>query len=279
MQPAFLLAHSFNSPLIGTLLCLRLILDQARAICQPATESCKNQFVALLQFSAFFYKNKKIEKDAGGGFPFDYNVNGNFENTRLLFPTISLVNFIYSKVLITKKEYVKVVALYEKSIAMAKIFPNLICEVFENMHIAIAYDNLPKRKDAVEKLEKALEIALSDRLYMIFAENYTDIKNLLDEIYEKGNFKEAIDEIRRLQKPYDKFLKFVKKEKSRLAELSERELEVANLAAQGFTNNEIAKTLFVSVNTVKTILKAVFKKLCIKSRQEIKDVLKSQNNN
>ena len=92
---------------------------------------------------------------------------GNFENTRLLFPTISLVNFIYSKVLITKKEYVKVVALYEKSIAMAKIFPNLICEVFENIHIAIAYDNLSKRKDAVEKLEKALEIALSDRLYMI----------------------------------------------------------------------------------------------------------------
>ena len=162
---------------------------------------------------------------------------------------------------------------------MAKIFPNLICEVFENIHIAIAYDNLSKRKDAVEKLEKALEIALSDRLYMIFAENYTDIEDLLDEIYEKGNFKAQIDEIRRLQKPYDKFLKFVKKEKSKVVELSERELEVANLAAQGFTNNEIAKTLFVSVNTVKTILKAVFKKLCIKSRQEIKDIIKSQNNN
>ena len=111
---------------------------------------------------------------------------------------------------------------------------------------------------------------------MIFAENYTDIKNLLDEIYEKGNFKEAI---RRLQKPYEEFLKFVKKEKSKVVELSERELEVANLAAQGFTNNEIAKKLFVSVNTVKTILKAVFKKLCIKSRQEIKDIIKSQNNN
>ena len=186
-----------------------------------------------------------------------------------------LVNFIYSKVLITKKDYIKVVALYDKSMAMARIFPNLLCEIFENMHIAIAYDNLSKRKESVEKLEKALEIAISDRLYMIFAENYTDIKNLLDEIYEKGNFKEVIDEIRRLQKPYEEFLKFVKKEKSKVVELSERELEVA----QGFTNNEIAKKLFVSVNTVKTILKTVFKKLCIKSRQEIKDVLKSQNNN
>ena len=96
---------------------------------------------------------------------------------------------------------------------------------------------------------------------------------------KKEILKEAIEEIRRLQKPYDKFLKFVKKEKSKVVELSERELEVANLAAQGFTNNEIAKILFVSVNTVKTILKAVFKKLCIKSRQEIKDIIKSQNNN
>ena len=49
--------------------------------------------------------------------------------------------------------------------------------------------------------------------------------------------------------------------------------------AAAFPLNEIANKLFVSVNTVKTKLKAVFKKLCIKSRQEIKDVLKSQNNN
>ena len=236
---------------------------------------------AMIMFSdtldlirAYIYSNLKEESKIP-----KWIINGNFENTRLLFPTMPLVNFIYSKVLITKKDYIKVVALYDESMAMARIFPNLLCEIFENMHIAIAYDNLSKRKESIEKLEKALEIAISDRLYMIFAENYTDIKNLLDEIYEKGNFKEAIDEIRRLQKPYEEFLKFVKKEKSKVVELSERELEVANLAAQGFTNNEIAKKLFVSVNTVKTILKAVFKKLCIKSRQEIKDVLKTQNNN
>ena len=155
---------------------------------------------------AYIYSNLKEESKIP-----KWIINGNFENTRLLFPTMPLVNFIYSKVLITKKDYIKVVVLYDKSMAMARIFPNLLCEIFENMHIAIAYDNLSKRKESIEKLEKALEIAISDRLYMIFAENYTDIKNLLDEIYEKGNFKEAIEEIRRLQKPYEEFLKFVKK--------------------------------------------------------------------
>ena len=66
---------------------------------------------------------------------------------------------------------------------------------------------------------------------------------MLDEIYEKGNFKEAIEEIRILQKPYEEFLKFVKKEKSRFVELS-KELEVANLAViEGFTNNKNSKNI------------------------------------
>ena len=80
MQPAFLLAHSFNSPLIGTLLCLRLILDQARAICQPATESRKDQFVALLQFSAFFYLIQKNEKACGRRIAVSVHVHGKLGN-------------------------------------------------------------------------------------------------------------------------------------------------------------------------------------------------------
>ncbi|MBU5335441.1 helix-turn-helix transcriptional regulator [Intestinibacter bartlettii] len=221
---------------------------------------------------AYIYSNLKEESKIP-----KWIANGKFENTRLLFPTMPLVNFVYTKVLISKKEYVKVVALYDKNIAMARIYPTLLCEIFENIHLSIAYYNLGKKEDAIKKLEDALEIGMSDKLYMIFAENYEDIQKLLDEIYQNGNFKKEIDEIRKLKKPYVEFLKIVKKQQSKLIMLSEREMEVAKLAAQGFTNNEIAQILFLSVNTVKTILKTVFKKLCIKSRHEIKDVLKIQN--
>jgi DNA-binding NarL/FixJ family response regulator len=51
-----------------------------------------------------------------------------------------------------------------------------------------------------------------------------------------------------------------------LASLSERQLQVAHLVAQGLTNREIAQTLVVSEKTVEAHLSAVFVKLGVSSR-------------
>jgi DNA-binding CsgD family transcriptional regulator len=51
--------------------------------------------------------------------------------------------------------------------------------------------------------------------------------------------------------------------------LSRRELEVAKLAAKGWTNTQIADQLFISVATVKRHLATVFEKLNINSRREL----------
>jgi LuxR family maltose regulon positive regulatory protein len=50
--------------------------------------------------------------------------------------------------------------------------------------------------------------------------------------------------------------------------LSERELKVVCLLADGLTNQEIAQALFVSVNTVKTHLKNIYSKLGVHNRRE-----------
>ena len=47
---------------------------------------------------------------------------------------------------------------------------------------------------------------------------------------------------------------------------SRRELEILDLLAQGMTNKKIAETLFISTNTVKRHLKAIFGKLDIHTR-------------
>jgi ATP/maltotriose-dependent transcriptional regulator MalT len=51
-------------------------------------------------------------------------------------------------------------------------------------------------------------------------------------------------------------------------ELSKRELEVLTLMAEGFSNQEIAERLFVSLSTVKTHNQNLFVKLDVKRRTQ-----------
>lgn len=51
-------------------------------------------------------------------------------------------------------------------------------------------------------------------------------------------------------------------------ELSKRELDVLRLMAQGFSNQEIAGQLFVSLSTVKTHNQNLFVKLDVKRRTQ-----------
>ena len=52
-------------------------------------------------------------------------------------------------------------------------------------------------------------------------------------------------------------------------ELSERENDVATYAAEGLSNRAIAQQMFVSVNTVKTHLKQIFRKARLTSRSQL----------
>lgn len=60
-------------------------------------------------------------------------------------------------------------------------------------------------------------------------------------------------------------------ERSGVASLTPSERRVARMAADGFTNREIAQTLFVQPKTVENHLSSVFRKLSIDSRAQIPD--------
>ncbi|MFD0428400.1 helix-turn-helix transcriptional regulator [Streptomyces zhihengii] len=54
-----------------------------------------------------------------------------------------------------------------------------------------------------------------------------------------------------------------------IVDLSDAERRVASLAAQGCTNREIARKLFVTVSTVEQHLTRVYRKLRINSRSDL----------
>jgi DNA-binding NarL/FixJ family response regulator len=73
--------------------------------------------------------------------------------------------------------------------------------------------------------------------------------------FDRAAFRRAVDETRAAHPTL-----------SKLGALTEREREVLDLLAQGLTNKEIAERLFITPNTVKRHLKAVFEKLGVHTR-------------
>ena len=58
--------------------------------------------------------------------------------------------------------------------------------------------------------------------------------------------------------------------------ITDRELQIAQLVAQGLTNKKIGKQLWITENSVKQALKRMFRKLGVSSRAEMIAVLSGQ---
>lgn len=80
----------------------------------------------------------------------------------------------------------------------------------------------------------------------------------------------------KLTSPKQTSSEFQKNEKAKdYLGISERELEVLALVAQGLSNKEIASKLFVSINTVKTHLSKLYEKLEVSRRIQAVEKAKS----
>jgi len=203
--------------------------------------------------------------------------SGEFKNTRLLYPSLSYLNIVYGKVLLMDGEYIKLLGRAEQFLSMACVYPNLLAQIYTHIYIAAASAQVLKVDAAVTALKQALCIATPDKVYMPFVENGDAIKPLLEKLQEQNMYSDDIIKILVLYEQYHKAAEHMIKEISTQgkAALTERENEIAYLAAQGLSNKEIGKRLYISENTVKTQLKSVFKKLSINSRALLKEWFES----
>lgn len=189
-------------------------------------------------------------------------------NLRLRFPAWAMFNIMYGRILLINGEYLKLIGLSEHFIAIASAFPNLLAHIYTYIYTAAANRQVLRDNEALACLKQALEIAMPDRVYMPFVENCDYIGPLLEKLAAEGCYREEIAQIVTLYMTYRQNKEQIirahfSEERPRL---TERELEIARLAAVGNTNAEIGKQLFISTNTVKMALKSIYAKLAINSR-------------
>jgi LuxR family maltose regulon positive regulatory protein len=203
---------------------------------------------------------------------------GEFKKTRLFFPVMGFVNIVYGRVLLINGAYSKLIGNSDHFIRIASFFPNLLGQIYTYIQLAAAYKQIYRKDEALSALKQALDIAMPDRMYMPFVENCDYIRPLLEQLYREGLYRDDIPRILELATAYQEVAAAIINEHFIVAEkpeLTERELEIAQLAAEGLTNKAIGARLFISENTVKTQLKNVFEKLGVKSRTLLKQVLQS----
>ena len=150
----------------------------------------------------------------------------------------------------------------EPMISQAVADNSIIAEIYLRMTCAVVYYNSGNKEQAIYHIDRAVALALPDKLFGILAEYGRTLDSLLEQRISKVD-EEAWIAVRELYRVY--FAGWTKlsgsvRGKNLATTLSPKEREVAKLAAFGFKNGQIAAALNISVSSVKQAVTNVFNK-------------------
>lgn len=195
---------------------------------------------------------------------------GNISEKRLFAMSIPYAQTLFGKYIIQSGKPEIWLGMERDALALAGTLRCRMAMLYGKILTAAAWQARGKMPEAISALKEALDMALPDALYMPFAENRTLLEPMLTEHCPKAEGEKivalalkketGVEEVRR--GCYLSSLPFG---------LTEREYEVAELAARGLRNQAIAQTLFVTDNTVKKHLKTIFQKMDVRSRDALQE--------
>ena len=147
-----------------------------------------------------------------------------------------------------------------------------------DIHIlkALAYSASGEAVEAVKCLETAITFATPEGYIQIFVEYGEPLMHLLQEAAECNpsnihvkKVLSAFDSQSQIHLPEPKSIDSeLLSIPARFEPLTDRELEVLYLMAEGLTYNEIASQIMVSLNTVRTHIKNIYSKLFVHRRSQ-----------
>lgn len=162
----------------------------------------------------------------------------------------------------------------EPMVSQARADNSLISELCLRMSCAAVYHNSGDNAQAIRHIDRAIALALPDKLYGLLTEYYRVMDSLLE---QRLAFlaPDALKEVKALYRIYDEgwsHLSGSVRGKTVATTLSAKEREVAKLAAFGLSNAQIAEKLHMSVSVVKQAIRVTSEKTGM-SRREFAQVL------
>ncbi len=150
--------------------------------------------------------------------------------------------------------------LVEEQVRLAREAGYLEYEMELHIVQALVEQEAGKSSVALKALERALEIGKVNGYVRVFLDEGNEMKNLLAQM-QKSRKDDFVADL------LSAFGKSVHIDQSALIEpLTEREIDVLKLIAEGMSNPEIAEILVLSVGTVKTHVKHIYAKLNVDDR-------------
>ncbi len=212
--------------------------------------------------------------------------DGKLSEALVMFPATPMLHTFYNQILLAQGEWTGVLARGEECARLYGVYRNVLCETWLHIQLAAALEGLGRRKEALDQLRLALDLALPDGIWMPFAESEMYILELLKELGDEETYTEAYTEaiahILPLAGHFGAVREKIRREllgENETYGLSPRELEIAWLAARRKTNSEIAQELCLAEGTVRNQLSRIFNKLGItgdrkNKRIQLEDLLK-----
>jgi len=142
--------------------------------------------------------------------------------------------------------------------------------------VAVGYSSMGDKAQAFKCMEKSAKKALPDDMLHCFV-GFSRLLDGLSDEFIKINYPEYLTRFSEYKERYFTgwFALYRAMTQNELqGALTEREREIAELAADGLRNNEIADKLFVSEHTVRAHLRSIYQKLDIDRRAKLAKVLK-----
>jgi LuxR family maltose regulon positive regulatory protein len=172
-------------------------------------------------------------------------------------------NQIYIRILLAQQNFEKALELLqtiEENTKKQENYRNLI-----TIHLLQSYalKGLGAKDKAIKYLKEALSIAAPEEFYRPFIEDGQPITQLLSEVKSL-----APTFVSNVIKQFDKNSKVNEKNEKLIEPLSDRELEILQLIAQGYSNKGIAKELFITVGTTKWHIHNLYGKLGVNRRAQ-----------